>query len=392
MIWQNFRRGWWMLFLFLVASGPVRGQVEILSSPSPGAAMDEAAAGSSEAPAFRADGRQIFFVSNAGNLVGHRTREGSANLFRRDLAAGTNVLVNVSRSGTNSANGPVTAYSVSANGRWVAFGSTSSELVPGDTNRVEDIFLRDLETGTTQCVSRSVYGRPGNDESRSPILTPDGRFVLFESAASNLVSVVDTNRTTDVFLWDRETGISTLVSALPSGAVGDGPSSAVHVSDNGERVLFRSRAPSMGGAEINTDLYVWSRLSGRATRVDLPRPAGRTILTQSYNHVLDRDGRYLAFRSLGLNSDGSLGGGFWWIDLEQGTPVLVYEARTSLTIGSPLWESDDVTGHIKRDHFGSKFWFSKSPTPLHREEWRLLVDGFQVGLKGCEGEVGRDSG
>jgi Tol biopolymer transport system component len=362
--------GGWTLLLCLVASGPVRGQVEVLSSPSPGAAMDEAAAGSSEAPAFSADGRQVFFVSNARDLVGGRMREGSANLFRRDLAAGTNLLVNVSHSGTNSARGPVTAYSVAANGRWVAFASPAPDLVPGDTNQVEDVFLRDLETGTTQCVSRSVDGGPGNEESRNPILTPDGRFVLFESVASNLVSAVDTNRTTDVFLWDRETGTSTLLSALPSGAAGDGPSVAALVSGNGERALFRSRAPSMAASETNTDLYVWSRLSGLATRLDLPRPAGRTTLTRTYNHVLSVDGRHVAFRSRGLTSDGSFGGGFWWIDLDQGTLVPVYEARN---FDPPLGDSDDSGPVLSAD--GQRMAFALAPSSGASPRVRLWSPG-----------------
>jgi len=312
----------------------------------------------------------VFFVSNAGDLVGGRTREGSADLFRRDLAAGTNLLVNVSQSGTKSARGPVTAYSVSANGRWVAFTSPAPDLVPGDTNRVEDVFLRDLETGTTQCVSRSVDGRPGNEESRNPILTPDGRFVLFESAASNLVSAVDTNRTTDVFLWDRETGTSTLLSALPSGAAGNGPSVAALVSGNGERALFRSRAPSMAASKTNTDLYVWSRLSGRATRLDLPRPAGRTTLTRTYNHVQSGDGRYIAFRSSGLTSDGSFGGGFWWIDLDQGTLVPVHEAWN---FDPPLGDSDDSGPVLSAD--GQRMAFALAPSSGASPRVRLWSPG-----------------
>lgn len=335
--------------------------------------MDEAADGSSEAPAFSADGRWVFFLSNAGNLVDRRTREGSANLFRRDLAAGTNLLVNVSQSGTNSASGPVTSYSVSANGRWVAFSSPAPDLVPGDTNRVEDVFLRDLETGATQWVSRSLDGGPGNDESRNPILTPDGRFVLFESAASNLVSAVDTNRTTDVFLWDRETGTSILLSALPSRAAGDGASAAALVSANGERVLFRSRAPSMMGTETNTDLYVWSRLSGQAARIDLPRPAGRTTLTQTYNHVLSGDGRYAAFRSRGLTSDGSFGGGFWWIDLDQGTLVPVHEA---LNFAPPLGDSDDSGPVLSAD--GQRLAFEVPPSSGASPRIRLWSPGTGV--------------
>jgi Tol biopolymer transport system component len=370
---QMCRWAWSTLLLCLVVSAPVRGQVEVLSSPSPGAAMDEAAAGSSEAPAFSADGRQVFFVSNAGDLVGGGTREGSANLFRRDLAAGTNLLVNVSQSGTNSARGAVTAYSVSANGRWVAFTSPAADLVPGDTNRVEDVFLRDLETGTTQCVSRSVDGRPGNEESRNPILTPDGRFVLFESVASNLVSAVDTNRTTDVFLWDRETGTSTLLSALASGAAGDGPSVAALVSGNGERALFRSRAPSMAASETNTDLYVWSRLSGLATRLDLPRPAGRTTLTRTYNHVLSGDGRYVAFRSRGLTSDGSFGGGFWWVDLDQGTMVPVHEARN---FDPPLGDSDDSGPVLSAD--GQRMAFALAPSSGASPRVRLWSPGTGI--------------
>ena len=106
--------------------------------------------------------------------------------------------------------------SISTDGRYVAFDSLASNLVLGDTNGLEDVFVRDRLTGTTERVSISTGGTEGNGFSAIPSISADGRYVAFESVASNLVPG-DTNGTRDVFVRDRQTGTTQRVSIDSSG-------------------------------------------------------------------------------------------------------------------------------------------------------------------------------
>src|SRR5262245_2496236 len=133
------------------------------------------------------------------------------------LAAGTGETVRASLSSSGSqANGASTAPVVSANGRLVAFVSEATNLAPFDTNGADDVFVRDLAKGTTTRVSVASNGAQGNGDSGQPAMTPDGRFVVFTSLASNLVAG-DGNAARDVFLHDRKTGETTRVSVRSDG-------------------------------------------------------------------------------------------------------------------------------------------------------------------------------
>ena len=141
---------------------------------------------------------------------------------------------------------------VSADGRFVAFASEATNLVANDTNGFGDVFVRDRQLGTTTIVSVATDGTPGNDESGYPMLDAGGRFVVFSSLASNLVSG-DTNGVTDVFVRDRDTdadGVydeagavsTTRVSVSSGGAQGDGYSYTWNggMSADGRHVVFTS--------------------------------------------------------------------------------------------------------------------------------------------------------
>ena len=186
--------------------------------------MTASASGNSGAAVFSADGRHAFFLSTARNLTTNRFDDSVANVFRRELASGAISLVSASAKTRSGGNGSVSAFSASADGCWVAFASRASNLVPSDTNEAEDVFLRDVVMGLTVPVSRGADGTAADEESGVPMISRDGRFVLFESAASNLTATFDTNRTTDVFLWDRDTGRTTLVSKALHGVAANEPS------------------------------------------------------------------------------------------------------------------------------------------------------------------------
>ena len=133
------------------------------------------------------NGQFVAFYSDADNLTANDTN-GCRDVFLRDLFAGTNYLVSVNTNG-NAGDNFSTDPAVSGDGRYVAFTSSADDLVGSDTNRAQDVFVRDLQAGTTALVSVSTDGvHPGNGDSFSPVISADGRYVLFHSRASNLAT------------------------------------------------------------------------------------------------------------------------------------------------------------------------------------------------------------
>ena len=143
----------------------------------------------SELPSISADGRRIAFQSFSENLVAGDT--GALDIFVRDLDDETTVRVNVSNTGEGALN-DTRDPSISADGRRVGFSTHSPNLVDGDTNGTADVFVHDLDSATTERVSVDSAGNEGNSGSFRPSLSADGRYVAFDSGASNLVAG-DTN-------------------------------------------------------------------------------------------------------------------------------------------------------------------------------------------------------
>src|SRR5439155_1190150 len=144
------------------------------------------------------------------------------DVFVHDRLTGTTERVSVDSAGTQGNSDSVDA-SISADGRFVAFYSSANNLVPGDTNGAEDVFVHDRLTGTTERVSVDSAGTQGNSESFLPSISADGRFVAFYSDATNLVPG-DTNGFEDVFVHDRLTGATERVSVASAGTQGNSDS------------------------------------------------------------------------------------------------------------------------------------------------------------------------
>ena len=166
-----------------------------------------------------ADGRFVAFFSYASNLVAGDTNN-DPDIFVRDRQFGTTERVSVNSSGAEG-NDLSVDTSISADGRYVAFYSEASNLVAGDTNGTADVFVRDRQTSTTERISVASGGGQGNVHSVRPSITPDGRFVAFDANAYNLVAG-DTNDANDVFVHDRQTGTTELLSVDSNGAQGNG--------------------------------------------------------------------------------------------------------------------------------------------------------------------------
>jgi tricorn protease-like protein len=249
----------------------------------------------SNSPSISADGRFVAFQSYATNLVGGDTN-GTFDVFVHDRETGRTKRVSVSSAGTQG-NSNSYAASISANGRFVAFQSYATNLVGGDTNSYADVFVFDRETGKTKRISVSSAGVEGNEVSASPKISADGRFVAFQSYATNLVGG-DTNGYADVFVFDRETGKTKRVSVSSAGAEGNDESGHPSISANGRFVAFQSGASDLVGFDMNGvyDVFVNDRETGRTKRVSVSS-AGTEGNAGSYWPSISADGRYVTVYS-----------------------------------------------------------------------------------------------
>ena len=196
------------------------------------------------------DGNRVSFVSTASNLTANDTNGAVTDIFVRDIAAGTTVLASVAIGG-GSGDAGSSGASISGNGRYVVFQSDATNLVAGDTNGATDIFVRDLQTNTTTRVSTATDGSQSNELSGQAVISADGRYVVFFSLASNLVQG-DTNGLRDIFLKDMVTGNVTRLSVAMDGTELNDLSNTPSISADGHYVTFQTQATDTGvGAEGN---------------------------------------------------------------------------------------------------------------------------------------------
>jgi Tol biopolymer transport system component len=271
------------------------GITYLVSKSSAGAGGN---AGSSH-PSISADGRYVAFRSSATNLVSGDTN-GKDDIFVRDRQTGTTTLVSKSSAGVQG-NDYSFNPSISGDGRYVAFHSGATNLVSGDTNSVPDIFVRDRNTGTTTRVSRNSAGTEGNDESSGTSISADGGYVTFESAATNLVSG-DANAAMDIFVRNRTAGTTHRVSTSTAGVEGDSASYIPSISADGRYVAFYSGATNMVTGDTNgySDIFVRDRQTGTTTLVSR-NSAGEEGADHSSAPAISADGRYVAFHSDAAN-------------------------------------------------------------------------------------------
>ncbi len=192
------------------------------------------------------------------------------------------------------------APSISSDGRYIAF-TTTVGLAPGDTNAVTDVYLYDRGTRTVTWVSAPAGGGASNGASARPRVSADGRYVVFESGASNLVAG-DTNAMLDVFRYDRVTGEIVRISVATGGGQASGASSAPQISDDGNLVAFASTAFDLVPNDVNgaSDIFVRDVAAGTTERVNLSLTGADGDLA-STEPALSGDGRFVAFSSLSTN-------------------------------------------------------------------------------------------
>ena len=245
-----------------------------------------------------ADGRYVAFHSSASNLVAGDTN-GCEDIFVHDRQTGQTTRVSVASDGSEG-NYHSNSPSLSADGRYVAFASGASNLVAGDTNNTYDIFVRDRSASETFRVSVAWAGNPSansNGSSNNPSLSADGRYVAFWSGASNLVAG-DTNGDYDIFMHDRQTGQTMRVSIASDGSQGNGGSNSSSLSADGRYVAFWSWASNLVAGDTNGiyDVFMHDCLTGQTTRVSVAGD-GSEGNWGSVCPSLNADGRHVAFSS-----------------------------------------------------------------------------------------------
>jgi Tol biopolymer transport system component len=245
--------------------------------------------------ALSADGRYVAFNSSASDLVAGDTNS-APDVFLQDRQTGTIERISLDTSGGDP-NAPSLSPSISADGRYVAFGSLASDLVAGDTNSVSDVFVHDRQSGTTERISVDTTGADSNGLSDVARISADGRYVAFNSSASDLVAG-DANSDFDVFVHDREGGTTERVSLDTAGGDPNGSSSNPAISADGSYVAFQSGASDLVAGDANSvsDVFVSDRESDTTERVSLDTGDADPD-SASREPAISEDGRYVAFQS-----------------------------------------------------------------------------------------------
>jgi Tol biopolymer transport system component len=330
--------------------------------------------GSSGGAAVSADGRVVAFQSAASNLVAGDTN-GTYDVFVHDRAAGTTTRVSVA-SGGRQGDGASVHPSVSADGRVIAFSSDATNFVTGDTNAATDVFVHDRATGTTTRVSVATGGAQADGGGYSPALSGDGRVVAWTSSATNLVRG-DTNGLSDVFVQDRSTATTTRVSVATDGDQANGgllgSIGIVDVSHEGAIVAFSSDATNLVSTDTNgeTDVFIRDRRSGTTTRASVATD-GTEGRAGGVSPSISTDGRFAAFTSFSDNlvpSDANMAADVFVRDMAAG-------ATLRASVGATGTEADADSGSASMSANGRVVAFDSDATNLVDREMLGVLDVF----------------
>ncbi len=255
--------------------------------------------GASDLPSISADGRYVAFRSFATNLVAGDTN-GKADIFVYDRNTDTIERVSLSSAGAQSNQHSLLPV-ITSDGRYVAFESTSDNLVPGHTNGQFDIFVYDRNADTIEVVSDDYLGSQSNNVSLNPQVSSDGTYTVFQSFASDIVSD-DTNSTIDIFVYDRNTDTTERVSLSSAGVQGNGPSTIPTISQDGRYVSFLSAASNLVSDDTNgvADIFVFDRQTDTIERVNISS-SGEEANAISDKNFISGDGQYISYVSSATN-------------------------------------------------------------------------------------------
>jgi Tol biopolymer transport system component len=314
-----------------------------------------------------ADGHFAVFIARGEDLVPGQTNR-FRQVFVRDLVNQSNVLVSVDTNGFGNADGSATECAISGDGRYVTFVSMADNLVPNDTNHSADVFLRDLQMGKTILVSTNGAGSgSANAASSSLIMSSDGRYVAYRSTATNIVPILGSSLNPNLFVYDQFQRTNYILTTNGSfsfaltpegryvafdGSLAGGSAENVYVWDSQlkQRIFTNTPINGVGNIAISTN-GLWIsysiiapppgslRIIDRLTRSNITVSAGSFIGTRS-NPRFSGDGRYLAYATPASNSvsDLNLSRDVYLFDILTRSNLLV--SRSFLTGNAPIGNSD----------------------------------------------------
>ncbi|HEU5216602.1 MAG TPA: hypothetical protein VFU30_13790 [Gaiellaceae bacterium] len=274
------------------AGATAAGATERVSVSSTGVQGNDIS-GRTGPPAISADGNVVAFDSIATNLVAAGTTSGQDNIYLRDRSNGATDLVSVTPTGAEP-DGSSFLPDLSGDGRYVAFQSVADDLVPGDGNGFEDVFVYDRAAGTTTRASVAGKSKDANDNSLGASISDDGRYVAFRSDATNLVKGA---RPTSIYVRDLVKHKTELASVASDGTPANSFNFNADISGDGRYVAFDSQATNLApGDDGTTQIFVHDRVTGTTTQASVDG-SGTPANGESTDPSISADGRYVAFDS-----------------------------------------------------------------------------------------------
>ncbi len=272
----------------MLASSSAYAANTVLVSESNG----ERSFGSSQSPTLNHDGSKVAFISDSGGLVGDN--QILQHVYFKNMSTNTISRVSVNSSGV-AANSKSSDPSINGDGRYIAFMSLADNLVSNDLNATGDIFVRDTLSNTTSLVSSNSSAVQANGYSLEPAISKDGKFVAFYSHATNLTSL-DTQDKAQVYVKNLQTGQLDIVSINNNGITGNQESFSPSISSDGRFVTFASLANNLGlSAQNQYNIFVHDRQTKTTEIVS----AGAN--NHSSNPIISSNGRFIAFVSFATN-------------------------------------------------------------------------------------------
>jgi Tol biopolymer transport system component len=344
--------------------------LECVSVSSTGESADD----DSYYPSISADGRYVAFSSDATNLVPGDSN-GVSDVFRKDRLSGEVVRVSVGPGGVQADDESYTSYAtaISADGRYIVFASEATNLVPGDTNGFEDVFVRDVVAGTTMRVSVGPGGVEADGLSQIASISADGNRVAFQSWATNLLA--QRSHPLHVYVHDVAAGVNLLASVSASGEPADGASQWAAISGNGEVVAFTSNAHNLGADVPQSSFAYMFYLHDFGTGFTRPGVVTPSLLEGSRFAILatlSHDGKLVAFWS---DDEGLVPG-----DTNGTGDTYVLDVETDLlrrvSVSSTGGEGSSLGDFPKISADGRFVGFESDSTTLVPDDANGLTDAF----------------
>lgn len=325
----------------------------------------------SQNPAISGNGQYVAFVSNATNLDGSISGD-FVNIFVHDRETEETFLVSKDSIGI-PANAISNYPSISFNGNLIVFHSKATNLVPGGTNGHWQIFVHNRSTAETDLVSVSSEGVEGNHDSEYPVISQNGRYIAFTSYATNLVTG-DTNGIDDIFIHDLQTGETIRVSVATNGAQGNSYSNGFpSISSDGRFVAFQSDANNLVDYDTNSsrDIFVRDVVDGVTSRVSI-NSLGVEAIDNCLNPIISGDGRFVAFHSYTWNLVPS--------DTNSANDVFLHDRLTSTTtkvsVSSEGNNGNGPSVNPSMSADGYYIAFQSAATDLVEEDTNGFIDVF----------------